>query len=358
MPSGDLVTTRFQSDRSRTIRSARKMNDMPSFRSNTRQRREADEAESLAEAATRSIASRGRERPEEPDPYRTCFERDRDRILHSKAFRRLKHKTQVFINPEGDHVVTRLTHTLQVTQIARSLAVALSLNEALAEAMSLGHEVGHPPFGHTGEEALSPYVDGEWLHAEQSVRVLSVLEPLNLSWEVLDGIRAHSWKIDPPPASVEGMLLRFADRIAYLVHDTQDAMRAGILTRGDLPREALATFGEPGREWIHTMIHAVIRESLVTGAITMDPEVLDTMHRYRDFMFEHVYLRPEARRQAEQAVRLLRDLVDYYLEHPDNMPESYRQREEPLVTQVIDVVAGMTDRYATRVHDRIFRPWG
>jgi dGTPase len=331
---------------------------MKVFRQNTRERREELEASTLSPAATRSTASRGREEPEDPDRYRTCFERDRDRILHSKAFRRLKHKTQVFINPEGDHVVTRLTHTLQVTQIARSLAAALSLNEALVEAMCLGHEVGHPPFGHTGEEALSPYVEGEWLHAEQSVRVLSVLEPLNLSWEVLDGIRAHSWKIDPPPSSVEGMLLRFADRIAYLVHDTQDAMRAGILTRDDLPSTALETFGEPGREWIHTMIHAVIDESLAAGEVTMSPGVLKTMHGYRDFMFRRVYLRPEAKRQAEQAVRILRDLVDYYLEHPDEMPESYRQREEPLVSQVIDVVAGMTDRYAMRVHDRIFRPWG
>jgi dGTPase len=331
---------------------------MKVFRQNTRERREELEASTLSPAATRSTASRGRQEQEDPDRYRTCFERDRDRILHSKAFRRLKHKTQVFINPEGDHVVTRLTHTLQVTQIARSLAAALSLNEALVEAMCLGHEVGHPPFGHTGEEALSPYVEGEWLHAEQSVRVLSVLEPLNLSWEVLDGIRAHSWKIDPPPSSVEGLLLRFADRIAYLVHDTQDAMRAGILTRDDLPSAALETFGEPGREWIHTMIHAVIDESLAAGEVTMSPGVLKTMHAYRDFMFRRVYLRPEAKRQAEQAVRILRDLVDYYLEHPNEMPESYRQRGELLVSQVIDVVAGMTDRYAMRVHDRIFRPWG
>jgi dGTPase len=330
---------------------------MSGFRQNDRRRREEREAAELSPTATLSSGSRGRVEPEELDPYRTCFERDRDRILHSKAFRRLKHKTQVFINPEGDHVVTRLSHTLQVTQIACSLADALSLNAPLVEAMSLGHEVGHPPFGHTGEEALSPYVEGEWLHAEQSVRVLSVLEPLNLSWEVLDGIRAHSWKIDPPPASVEGLLLRFADRIAYLVHDTQDAIRAGILTARDLPPEALRVFGEPGRDWVHTMIQSVIRESLATGEVAMEPEVLATMHGYRDFMFERVYLRPEAKRQAKQAVRILRDLVDYYLEHPDEMPESYRQEGEPLVTQVIDVVAGMTDRYAMRVHDRIFRPW-
>lgn len=329
---------------------------MTAFQRITRERRDAMERELLAPAATRSAESRGRERPEEPDPYRTAFERDRDRILHSKAFRRLKHKTQVFINPEGDHVVTRLTHTLQVTQVGRSLAVALGLNEVLTEAICLAHEVGHPPFGHNGEIALSPYVEGEWLHAEQSVRVFEVLEPVNLSWEVLDGIRAHSWKIEPGPATPEGMLLRFADRIAYLVHDMDDAMRAGVLDRKELPRQALQVFGEPGREWIATMIHAVIDGSLEAGEVTMTPEVLDAMHAFRDFMFERVYLRPEARAQADKAVRVLRDLVEHYLENPADMPESYRLRDEPMMTQVLDVVAGMTDRYALRAHDQAFRP--
>jgi len=322
----------------------------------TREEREQRERDLLSPLATRSAESRGRELEEAPDPYRTCFERDRDRILHSKAFRRLKHKAQVFINPEGDHVVTRLTHTLQVTQVGRSLAVALGLNEALTEAICLGHEVGHPPFGHTGEAALSPYVNDEWLHSEQSVRVFEVLEPINLSWEVVDGIRAHTWKVDPGPESSEGMLLRFADRIAYLVHDFEDAVRAGILTYGDLPRETVKILGDPGREWISRMIHAVIDESIRQGKVEMEPEVLAQMHMLREFMFENVYLRPEANRQAETAVRILRDLVDYFLEHPDEMPDSYRLRDEPLVIQVLDVVAGMTDRYALRVHDRIFRP--
>jgi dGTPase len=324
----------------------------------TRQIREERERTLLSPLASRAVESRGREIAEEPDSFRTAFERDRDRILHSKAFRRLKHKTQVFINPEGDHVVTRLTHTLQVTQISRSLAAALGLNEPLVEAMCLGHEVGHPPFGHTGEVALSPYVEGEWRHAEQSVRVFRILEPLNLTWEVIDGIRAHSWKIEPPPATLEGQLLRYADRIAYLVHDTQDAIRAGILTLRDLPEESLEVFGEPGRQWVSTMIHAVIDESLQQGTVAMKPEVLEAMARYRDFMFEKVYLRPAARRQSEQAVRILRDLVDYFLENPDEMPQSYRREDSPLVIQVLDVVAGMTDRYALRKHDRIFRPGG
>ncbi len=322
----------------------------------TRDIREQRERECLSPIAVCSADSRGRERAESPDTYRTCFERDRDRILYSKPFRRLKHKAQVFINPEGDHVVTRLTHTLQVTQIARSLAAALGLNETLTEAICLGHEVGHAPFGHIGEEALSPYVEGEWLHSEQGVRVFSRLEPINLSWEVLDGIRAHTWKIQPGPATQEGMLIRYADRIAYLVHDMEDAVRAGILSRNQLPAESRRAFGEPGRQWVSTMIHAVIEESLRLGEVSMDPAILDAMNGFRKFMFENVYLRPESKSQAAKAVRILRDLVDYYLEHPDEMPESYRLREEPLVTQVLDVVAGMTDRYALRVHDRIFRP--
>lgn len=322
----------------------------------SREIKEQRERDSLAPIAAFSGSSRGRDQEEAPDTYRTCFERDRDRILYSKAFRRLKHKAQVFINPEGDHVVTRLTHTLQVTQIARSLATALGLNETLTEAICLGHEVGHAPFGHIGEEALSPYVEDEWLHSAQGVRVFSILEPINLSWEVLDGIRAHTWKITPGPATQEGMLIRYADRIAYLVHDMEDAVRAGILTHAMLPSESRRVFGEPGRQWVSTMIHAVIEESMRQGEVTMAPEVLEAMNVFRKFMFGNVYLRPESEIQAKKAVRILRDLVDYYLEHPDDMPESYRLRDESLVTQVLDVVAGMTDRYALRVHDQIFRP--
>ncbi len=331
---------------------------MSEFLYRTRENREQLERELLAPSATRAADSRGRREAEEPDPVRTAFERDRDRIYHSKSFRRLKHKTQVFINPEGDHFVTRLTHTLQVTQIGRSLAVALGLNEPLAEAICLGHEVGHPPFGHTGEVALSPYVDGEWLHAEQSVRVLDVLEPLNLSWEVLDGIRAHTWKIDPGPATPEGGICRFADRIAYLVHDMFDAMRAGILDRSDIPQSAVARFGEPGGEWISVMVRAVIDGSLAAGELAMEEEALGEMHRFRDFMFENVYLRPESERQAQKAVKLIRDLVDYFLEHPEEVPDSYKHAEASERLQVIDFVAGMSDRYALRVHDELFRPSG
>jgi len=326
------------------------------FLRRTREDRERFEQQHLAPAAAKAANSRGRKRPEAPDPIRTVYERDRDRIYHSKAFRRLKHKTQVFINPEGDHVVTRLTHTLQVTQIGRSLAVALGLNEALTEAVCLGHEVGHPPFGHTGEVALGPYFEGEWLHAEHSVRVFELLEPINLTWEVLDGIRAHTWKVAPGPATAEGMICRFADRIAYLVHDMFDAIRAGVLSTSDIPLDAITTFGEPGSPWISRMIHAVIDESLRRGELAMEPEILEAMNLFRDFMFERVYLRPEALLQAEKAVKILRDLVDHFLQHPQQMAGSYAHQASSVRMQVIDYVAGMTDRYALRVHDELFRP--
>ena len=321
-----------------------------------REEREQLERQLLAPEATLASESRGRAEPEPLDEYRTAFERDRDRILHSKAFRRLKHKTQVFMNPEGDHYVTRMSHTLQVTQIGRAMARDLGLNEDLTEAICLGHDVGHTPFGHTGEDALDPYVEGEWLHSAQSVRVMSLLEPLNLSWEVLDGIRAHSWKIDPPPATPEGFLCRFADRIAYLTHDVQDALRAGVLTYPDLPEEALATFGpEAGSDWISTMIRAVVDGSVATGEVTMTDEVLEPMHRLRDFMFENVYLRAAAQGQKERAIHTIRQLVDYHVQHPDEIPSSYRIDDASITTQAIDYVAGMTDRFALREHDRIFR---
>jgi dGTPase len=316
--------------------------------------REAEE-QLLALAAMRSRSSRGRARPEPADEYRTAFERDRDRILHSKAFRRLKHKTQVFINPEGDHFVTRLTHTLQVTQISRSLAAALSLNEALAEAIALGHDVGHSPFGHTGEEALSPYFpERGWHHAAQSVRIFEVLEDMNLTWEVRDGIRAHSWKIEPPPSTQEAMCVRYGDRIAYLTHDALDAMRASVLSASDFPNAVRARFGEPGRVWIDAMINAVIEESLVAGEVRMDEPTLAVMNELREFMFERVYLSEAQRLHTRAAVDLIKRLVDYHLDHPDRIPGSYRDTDADAVTQVVDYVAGMTDRYALQIHDRLF----
>ena len=318
--------------------------------------REAEE-ERLSPSATRSTDSRGRARDEDPDAFRTAFERDRDRIIHAKAFRRLKHKTQVFLNPEGDHFVTRLTHTMQVTQVARALAAALSLNEPLAEAIALGHDVGHSPFGHTGEDALSPYfAPDEWHHAAQSVRILEVLEDQNLTWEVRDGIRAHSWKVDPPPATPEAYCVRFADRIAYLAHDALDALRGGVLRLEAFPADVIHTFGQPGRPWINAMITAVIDESLRTGAVRMEEATLGVMNQLRDFMFDHVYQSADQVRQQRRAVAVIRDLMDWHLEHPEEIPDSYRQHAAPLVVQAADYIAGMTDRYALATHDRLFRP--
>jgi dGTPase len=241
----------------------------------------------------------------------------------------------VFIDPEGDHYVTRLTHTLQVTQIARALSAALSLNESLAEAIALGHDVGHSPFGHTGEEALSPYfpASGGWHHAAQSVRIFEVLEDLNLTWEVRDGIRAHSWKIDPPPTT---------------------AIRAGSLRTEDLPPAIGKRFGGVGSSWIGGMIRAVVSNSLEAGAVLMDDASLAVMNELRDFMFERIYLGPEQRRRHMEAIAVIRRLVDHHLAHPDELPSSYRDTNADLVTQVADYVAGMTDRYAISTHERLF----
>jgi dGTPase len=326
------------------------------LRRRDRRAREAEE-EALSPSATRSAASRGRQRPEEPDEFRTAFERDRDRIIHSKAFRRLKHKTQVFLNPEGDHFVTRLTHTMQVTQVARALAGALSLNEPLAEAIALGHDVGHSPFGHTGEDALSPFfAPNEWHHAAQSIRIFEVLENANLTWEVRDGIRAHSWKIEPPPATPEAFCVRFADRIAYLAHDALDALRAGVLAPGDFPTAVIDRFGEPGREWVAAMIGAVTDESLRTGAVRMDDDTLAVMNRLRDFMFERVYHAPEQLRQQQRAVAIIRGLMEWHIGHPDEIPATYRQDDASPPTQAADYISGMTDRFALATHDRLVGP--
>jgi len=326
------------------------------FRFTDRAARERAE-EQLAPAACRAVASRGRDRPEPEDPLRTAFERDRDRILHAKAFRRLKHKTQVFLNPDGDHFVTRLTHTLQVTQVARSLARALGLNETLAEAIALAHDVGHSPFGHIGEDAFDPYVPGGWHHAAQGVRIVEVLEHLNLTEEVRDGVRAHSWKITPPPSTREAECVRYADRIGYLSHDALDAVRAGVLRPDELPAGSRAVFGEPGSQMVGAMIDAVVAGSLAPdnpGAVVMAPGPLEAMHELRAFMFERVYESETAAGQKHVAVDVIRRLVDHHLAHPDLLPESYRDTEADAVTQVVDYVSGMTDRFALATHDRLF----
>ncbi len=330
------------------------MNDAVFIR-RTREVREGEERERLAPAAMLVTNSRGRLREEPPDEYRTAYERDRDRVMHSKAFRRLKHKTQVFINPEGDHFVTRLTHTIQVTQIARALAAALSLNESLAEAIALAHDVGHSPFGHTGEDALSPYFPAKgWHHAAQSVRVFETLEDLNLTWEVRDGIRAHTWKIEPPPTTQEAFCVRYADRIAYLTHDALDAVRAGLLNLDSFPAAVQRRFGEPGRGWIGEMITAVIEQSLAAGAVTMDPATLEVMHELRQFMFEHVYLSDDQAHRHQAAMVIIRGLVDHFMDRPDELPANFRENDAEPITQVVDYVAGMTDRFAIATYERLY----
>jgi len=292
-----------------------------------REERERLEHELLAPQATKADESKGRGEPEEPDEFRTDFERDRDRIIHTKAFRRLKHKTQVFLHPDGDHYVTRMTHTIQVTQVGRAMASGLGLNEDLTEAICLAHDVGHSAFGHTGEDALTPLVDGEWLHSAHGVRTLSILEPQNLTPEVLDGIRAHSWKIDPPPMTPEGWLCRYADRIAYLTHDVADALRADVLEYHDLPVRALTTFGATSREWIGALVNSVIETSHETGEVQMDPYHLEVMDELRDFMFERVYLRPEEEANKNKAIQIIQDLVGYFREPTRRLERSTTWQE-------------------------------
>ncbi|CAN5283996.1 deoxyguanosinetriphosphate triphosphohydrolase [soil metagenome] len=328
---------------------------MHAIRYRRREDREAEE-HAFSPAATRSTATAGRAVPEPDDPFRTCFERDRDRIIHSKAFRRLKHKTQVFINPSGDHTVTRLTHTLQVAQVARSLAAALALNEPLAEAIALGHDVGHTPFGHTGEDALAEFFEEGWLHSVQSVRLFDVLEPLNLCEETRDGILRHPWKVNPPPQTPEAVCVRFADRIAYLTHDVADAIRAGILTADDLPAAVTAAFGPPGRAWIEVLIRGVVDESVRVGSVQMDPAVKPAMDELRAFMFQRIYRGPDQMAHARAATRVVTDLVEHLLAEPGHIPDTYRDADAPLLVCVADFVSGMTDRYALALHDRWFRP--
>jgi dGTPase len=324
-----------------------------------RERTEEIERQILADRATLAAESKGREREEEPDPLRTAFQQDRDRIVHSKSFRRLKHKTQVFISPEGDHYRVRLTHTLEVAYIARTAARALRLNEDLTEAVALGHDLGHTPFGHLGEEALTPFLDRPFRHNEQSLRIVDHLERdgegLNLTWEVRDGIVNHTWS-SPLPATLEGQVARFADRIAYVNHDVDDAVRGGILQPTELPREPLAVLGASHGARIDTLVEDLVRESERGDEIKLSPPVLEALGHLRDFLFERVYLRSEARAEQEKAIGLVRSLFSYYLEHPEAVAAEYRGTPGDLPTRIADYIAGMTDRFALRTYDQLFLP--
>lgn len=327
--------------------------DEPSILIRNRLHRQEAEA-SLSPVATRSARSRGRAVPEQDDDLLTPFQLDRDRLLFSKAFRRLRNKTQVFPDPPGDHVITRLTHTVHVAQIGRSLAVALGLNESLTEAICLGHDIGHSPFGHVGEEALSPYVEeGEWHHAAHGIRLLNILEPLNLTFETLDGIRGHTWRIEPGPSTPEGMLCRFADRIAYLTHDLDDAFRHDALTPGDIPAGMIARFGEPG-QWVSAMTRAVIDESARVGTVAMDPQALAVMTDFRTMMFERVYESPERLREHRWAARVITRLVEHYIRRPEDLPSGFGLESDPAQVRAVDYVAGFTDRAAISAYERLF----
>ena len=330
--------------------------------------------ESLSPYARKSRLSRGRLREEPPCPIRTAFQRDRDRIIHSKAFRRLKHKTQVFIAPLGDHYVTRLTHTLEVSQIARTIARALNLNEDLTEAISLGHDLGHTPFGHVGEEVLNELYPGGFRHNEQSLRIVDLLENdgqgLNLTWETRDGIVNHSktranilgedWG---RAGTLEGEVVKLADIVAYVNHDTDDAIRAGIITEGELPQAATRVLGPTRSARINTMVCDIIEYSWAasgnqppTGAevtIGMSPRVLEATSTLRDFLFERVYSVHSAQKETERAREVVRRLYCYFVNHQDSLPPEYRLHSEDRERGVVDYIAGMTDQYALHTAERL-----
>lgn len=305
--------------------------------------------------------SRGRQRQEPEDNLRTPFQRDRDRIIHCNAFRRLQHKTQVFLSPTGDHYRTRLTHTLEVTQIARTIARGLKLNEDLTEAIGLGHDLGHTPFGHAGERALNSVYPGGFHHYEQSLRVVDCLEKggrgLNLTWEVRDGIVNHT--VDPEADTLEGRVVKLADHIAYINHDIDDAIRAGLLKEEDLPAHLRDVLGKSKSERINTLVLSAIENSVDT--IQMDPVIDTAFKELEQFMFAEVYTNPVAKGEEGKAEEILIAMYHYFLDHPDVMPEEFGRiasRESP-ERAACDYISGMSDRYALQVYMDLFvpKPW-
>ena len=304
-----------------------------------RQHHEEVERTTLSPRARLSSESKGRDVVEAEDELRTCFQRDRDRIVHCKAFRRLGHKTQVFLAPEGDHYRVRLTHTLEVTQVARTIARALRLNEDLVEAVCLGHDLGHTPFGHLGEEVVADFLPG-FRHNLQSVRVVEVLERLNLTWEVRDGIANHTWSM-PMPETLEGQIARFADRIAYINHDIDDAVRANILKESDLPEETLEILGRNHRQRMDRMVHDLVGASMDQPEVSMSPSLSSAMATTRSFLFERVYLGRVAPATQAAVRRILETLLEHYAAQPSELDGDPKVRS-------VDYVAGMTDRFAIR----------
>lgn len=314
----------------------------------------------LSPYAVKSQNTLGRLKSEVPCSMRTEFQRDRDRIIYSRAFIRLKNKTQVFFSPEGDHYMTRLTHTLDVSQIARSIARALSLNEDLAEAIALGHDLGHTPFGHAGERVLSKLSPKGFKHNEQSLRVVDVLENsgkgLNLTFEVRDGILNH--KTGTHPKTLEGQVVSLSDRIAYLNHDVDDAVRKGVITQEELPKTVIDVLGATSRERINKMISSAYENSLCKDRVSLASEVDEAMTELRNFMFDRVYMMDTAKREEERAGHMLSCMYDYFFKNKDKLPKMYKELLDSydLSTVICDYLSGMTDRYAIKVFNQIFVP--
>ena len=324
---------------------------------------EAEEREILSPYAALSEKSNGRARAEAEDPVRPVYQRDRDRIIHCKSFRRLKHKTQVFLAPEGDHYRTRLTHTLEVSQIARTIAKALRLNEDLTEAIALGHDLGHTPFGHTGEEVLNHLCTDGFVHSEQSVRVCELLEKdgrgLNLTFEVLDGIRNH--RTSGRPATLEGQAVRLSDKIAYLNHDIDDAIRAGLIREEELPIRYREVLGMNVHDRLGTLINDVISNSIDKDSLIMSEEIDETMKSLRKWMFAHLYTGGKAKEEEGKAKRMIELLFSHYMEHPDTLTSEYRRLISNGVSMeraVCDYISGMTDNYAIEKFEEYFVPIG
>ncbi len=325
-----------------------------------RERIEQEERQRLSPYAVLACESRGRAKEEPVCDFRTAFQRDRDRVVHCKAFRRLKHKTQVFIAPMGDHYRTRLTHTLEVTQIARSIARALRLNEDLTEAMSMAHDLGHTPFGHTGEDMLDKLCKGGFRHYSQSLRVVDVLERdgqgLNLTHEVRDGILNHTG--NHQPETLEGQILKFADKIAYVNHDIDDAMRAGVLSEKDIPKSLLSTLGDTHSKRIDALITNIIETSLEQDKVCMRADMEETFMALRSFMFARVYDYPKKRDEERKANYIIEAMFHYFVEHTEQLPEEYRAGLEKWEADriVCDYIAGMSDDYAVSTYNSIFVP--
>lgn len=329
---------------------------------NIREEQEKREHLIFSPYASFSDESRGRDRDEEPCPMRTIYQRDRDRIIHCKTFRRLKHKAQVFLAPEGDHYRTRLTHTLEVAQIARSIARALNLNEDLTEAIALGHDLGHTPFGHAGERTLNSLCPMGFAHYKQSIRVVEFLEKdgqgLNLTWEVRDGILNH--RTSGNPSTLEGKAVRLSDKIAYINHDIDDGIRAGILKESDIPSEYTDVLGNSTKERLNTMISDIIMNSIGKNDLVMSEPVRKAMTELRKFMFESLYLNPTAKSEEAKADKLITELYRYYVANTDKLPDTYKrfitEFDERPEQVVCDYIAGMSDQYSISKFQEIFVP--